>query len=207
MKQIRNKVRFTFLGNLISELKKFCKRMTTNYRKEMGYCSDSTTIVEPIVFKNPSNIYMYEDTGVKRAIIMTPEAKFIMKKHSGAAEGLIVLTGNHDRIIGRYYRTIKQNEKITKDRDVIVEEDCWMGVNVTLLAGVTIRRGTTIAAGAVVNRSSAPYSVIAGVPAKHIKFYWTIDQIMEHESQLYPKEERYTREQLEAFFAKYPSKK
>jgi uncharacterized phage infection (PIP) family protein YhgE len=35
-----------------------------------------------------------------------------------------------------------------------------------------------------------------GVPAKTIKFYWTIEQILEHESQLYPEEERISREEL-----------
>ena len=69
--------------------------------------------------------------------------------------------------------------------------------------GVTVRRGTTVAAGAVVTKSTAPYSIVGGVPAKHIKFYWTIDQIMEHEAKLYEPSERYTREELEHFFNSY----
>ena len=126
-----------------------------------------------------------------------------MKKHSGAAEGLTVITGNHERRIGRFYRTITEQEKQLQDMDVVVEEDCWIGTRVALLMGVTLRRGTTVAAGAVVSKSTAPYSVVGGVPAKHIKFYWSIDQIMEHEALLYPKNERYTREQLELFYQMY----
>ena len=84
-----------------------------------------------------------------------------------------------------------------------VEQDCWIGSNVTLLSGVTIGRGTTVAAGAVVTKSMPPYCVCGGVPAKFIKFYWTIDQIMEHEAKLYPVEDRYTCEQLEEIFTKY----
>lgn len=53
------------------------------------------------------------------------------------------------------------------------------------------------------SKSTPPYSISGGVPAKVIKFYWTIDQILEHEAKLYPEEERYTREQLEEIFAKY----
>lgn len=89
------------------------------------------------------------------------------------------------------------------DKDVIVEEDVWIGCNVTLLAGVTIGRGTTIAAGAVVAKSMPPYCVCGGVPAKVIKFYWSVDEILEHEAKLYPEEERYTREQLEEIMEKY----
>lgn len=193
----------TRLVFFLTNLMRWAKQLTKNYRNEMGYCDNTATIINPIDFKNPRNIYMYEDTGVKSAIIMTPVAKFIMKKHSGAAEGLIVLTGNHDRIPGRFYRTIRQADKISEDKDVIIEEDCWLGVRVTLLPGVTIRRGSTIAAGAVVSRSTPPYSVNGGVPCRFIKFYWNIDQILEHESKLYPEEERYTRAQLETFFKMY----
>lgn len=196
-------IRSSYLGNLFSGFKQWYIRISFNYRKEMGYCDETASIVNPIVFKNPKNMYVYDHTIVRRAIIMTPEAKFIMKRYSGAAEGLVVLTGNHDRFIGRFYRTIKQSEKKTKDQDVIVEEDCQLGVNVTLLPGVIVRRGTTVAAGAVVTKPTAPYSVYGGIPAKHLKFYWNIDQILEHESMLYPEEERYTREQLEMFFKMY----
>ena len=73
----------------------------------------------------------------------------------------------------------------------------------TLLSGVTIGRGTTVAAGAVVSKSMPPYCVCGGVPAKFIKFYWTIDQILEHEAKLYPEEERYTRIQLEEIYSQW----
>lgn len=175
----------------------------TNYRNKLGYCDPTVALIKPLVIKGPHNVFMYEDTGIKDALIMATGAKFIMKKHSGAAEGLIVITGNHERRIGRFYRTIKAKEKQIQDLDVVIEEDCWIGAGVTLLAGVTIRRGTTVAAGAVVSKSTAPYSIVGGVPARHIKFYWTIEQILEHEAKLYQENERYPIEQLEYFFNQY----
>ena len=84
------------------------------------------------------------------------------------------------------------------DKDVIVEEDVWIGCNVTLLCGVTIGRGSTIAAGAVVNKDIPPYCIAGGVPAKVIKYYWSIDEIMEHEEKLYTEERRLSREYLES---------
>ena len=111
------------------------------------------------------------------------------------------------REVGKYYRDItnvdKQASGQVLDKDVIVEEDVWIGCNVTLLSGVTIGRGTTVAAGAVVSKSMPPYCICGGVPAKFIKFYWTIDQILEHEAKLYPENERYSREQLEEIFERY----
>lgn len=173
-------------------------------RKDFGYLEEDVFLGPPIIISNPKNVFLYGDNGLTNANIMTTNARFIMKPHSGAAEGLRVSTGNHARIVGRFYRTITEAEKPNGlDKDIVVESDVWIGRNVTLLAGVTLGRGCTIAAGAVVSRSTPPYSVCAGVPARFIKFYWTIDQILEHESKLYPENERYTREQLEQIFEKY----
>ena len=136
------------------------------------------------------------------ANISALNAKFICKGHCAIAEGLTVHTGNHARVVGMYVTDITEaNKPEGFDHDVIVEEDVWIGSNVTLLSGVTIGRGTTVAAGAVVAKSMPPYCICGGVPAKVIKFYWTIDQILEHEAKLYPKEKRYTRKQLEEMFA------
>ena len=50
-----------------------------------------------------------------------------------------------------------------------IEDDVWIGVNATILAGVTVGRGAIIAAGAVVTKDVAPFTVVGGVPAKLIK--------------------------------------
>ena len=96
-----------------------------------------------------------------------------------------------------------KNYNLGLDQPVVIESDVWIGMNVVILKGVTIGRGSTVSAGAVVHRSMPPYCICGGVPAKVIKFYWTIDQILKHEAKLYPEEERYTRKQLEEIFAKY----
>ena len=71
------------------------------------------------------------------------------------------------------------------------------------MSGVTIGRGSTIAAGAVVNKDIPPYCVAGGVPAKFIKFKWTIDEIMQHEKILYPEHERITKDELIRIFEMY----
>ena len=91
-------------------------------------------------------------------------------------------------IIGRYIDTITDEEKLPEnDQDICIEGDNWIGMNVTILKGVTIGRGSVIGAGFVVTKSLPPYSVCAGVPCKVIKRRFTIEQIIEHEKKLYGK--------------------
>lgn len=52
---------------------------------------------------------------------------------------------------------------------VIIEDGVWIGANSTILPGVTIGKGTIIAAGAVVTRDCLPNCLYAGVPAKKIR--------------------------------------
>ena len=52
---------------------------------------------------------------------------------------------------------------------ITIGDDVWIAGRVNITAGVTIGRGSVIAAGAVVTRDVPPYSVAAGVPARVIK--------------------------------------
>ncbi len=170
-------------------------------RRKLGYCHKTVQIHPPCRITNPKNVFLYEDTRIDNATLLTRNAKFIMKAHSGSAYGLKVVTGNHAMIVGRLYRSITEREKPEGlDEDVVVEEDVWIGMNVTLASGVHIGRGSILGTGAVVVRDIPPYSIAAGVPARPIKFKWTIDEILEHEAALYPEDQRFTRAQLETIF-------
>jgi acetyltransferase-like isoleucine patch superfamily enzyme len=51
-----------------------------------------------------------------------------------------------------------------------IQDDVWIGHGSLVLAGVNIGVGAVVGAGAVVTKNVDPYSVVVGVPAKHIKF-------------------------------------
>lgn len=79
---------------------------------------------------------------------------------------------------------------------VTIEDDVWTGANITILKGVTIGRGSVVAAGSVVTKSCPPYSIIGGVPAKIIKYRFTVEQVLEHERLLYPVDKRLRKEDI-----------
>ena len=57
-----------------------------------------------------------------------------------------------------------------RDHWVTIGHDVWIGHGVTILAGVTVGTGAVIGAGAVVSKDVAPYEIVGGVPARHIRW-------------------------------------
>jgi acetyltransferase-like isoleucine patch superfamily enzyme len=51
---------------------------------------------------------------------------------------------------------------------IVTEDDVWVGANAVITGGVVLRQGSVVAAGAVVTRSTEPYQIVAGVPARVI---------------------------------------
>ena len=60
---------------------------------------------------------------------------------------------------------------------IIVGNDVWIGAKAMILSGVMIGDGAIIGAGAVVTRNVPPYAVVAGVPAKIIRYRYNPEQI------------------------------
>jgi len=54
-------------------------------------------------------------------------------------------------------------------REVTIGADCWIGGQTVILPGVTIGKGCTIAAGAVVTKNIPDFSVAMGAPARVVK--------------------------------------
>ena len=75
-----------------------------------------------------------------------------------------IITGDHRiDLVGKHIIDIGDDEKLeNQNLPVSIEDGVWCGANVTILKGVTIGRGSVIAAGAVVTRSVPPYSIWGG---------------------------------------------
>lgn len=186
-------------NTMVRGLYMFIKMFFGNRKGSLGYCGENVLITPPVYIDTPKNVFLYGNTELGLyAHISCPHAKFIVKNNCLIAEHLTVHTGNHACVLGKYMGDISEDIKPEGfDEDVIVESDVWLGCNVTLLSGVTVGRGAIVAAGAVVTKNVPPYSIVGGVPARVIKFKWSVDQILEHEAKIYKDSERFSRIELE----------
>lgn len=101
--------------------------------------------------------------------------------HISACNNIIignnVLTGRYvlitDNSHGRYVRDDLIKSPIERDLyskgPIIIEDDVWIGERVCIMGGVTIGKGSIIAANAVVTKDVPANSLVGGVPAKIIK--------------------------------------
>jgi acetyltransferase-like isoleucine patch superfamily enzyme len=172
------------------------------YKLSMKYCGKNVYLRPTCSdFKGLWNLSIGDGSSIpKGSVFYCTEAPLTIGKKVIFGPNPTIITGDHRiDIIGKYIMDC--NEKLPQnDAPVVIEDDVWCGANVTILKGVTIGRGTVIAAGAVVTKSCPPYSIVGGVPAKILKYRFNKEQILQHENTLYPIKERLTMEKLEQFY-------
>lgn len=97
--------------------------------------------------------------------------------HSYFMDGALITIGNHVFIgpfCGFYtanhpLNAKRRNEGLEQALPITIEDNVWLGANVTVVGGITIGSGSVIAAGSVVTKDIPPNVVAGGVPAKVIR--------------------------------------
>lgn len=65
----------------------------------------------------------------------------------------------------------------SKNKKVVIGNDVWIGMNVTILPSVKIGNGAIIGAGSVITKDVPDYSVVVGNPARILKFRFSDEEI------------------------------
>ncbi len=161
------------------------KLMFFFYRKAMKECGKGVYMrPSSCDIKGLENLSIGDGTSIpKGSIFFCTEAELKIGRKVVFGPRPTIITGDHRTdILGKHIIDVTVEEKLpNNDLPVTIEDGVWIGANVTILKGVTIGRGSIVAAGAVVTKSCPPYSIIGGVPAKIIKPRFTPEEIKEHE--------------------------
>jgi acetyltransferase-like isoleucine patch superfamily enzyme len=87
----------------------------------------------------------------------------------------LVTGGNHHRehvSTCLFYFTMGAGPETYSDSNgpIVIGNDVWSGFGSMVMSGVRVGDGAIIAAGAVVTKDVEPYSIVGGVPARHIDY-------------------------------------
>ena len=131
------------------------------------------------------NISIGNDVFIGRgATLAASESQITIMDKVMIGPNVTIMGGDHNfSTVGEYMFDVKKKNP-NDDQPVLIQKDVWIGAGAIILKGVKIGQGSIIAAGALVINDVDNYSIVGGVPAKHIKYRFTKDQIEEHENNL-----------------------
>lgn len=176
--RIYRKIKVSFNNNMyIPFLLSQCKECGD--KVSIGY--DSLLIgMENMSFGNRINIG-------SNSVFFSTMANLKIGSYVMSGPHLTIMTGEHrSDLVGEYMINITNDNKLPQnDRDVIIEDDVWIGSNVTILKGVTIGRGSIIHAGVVLTKSVKPYTIYISDKLQVPRF--SSEEIEKHEMLLHEK--------------------
>lgn len=155
------------------------------------------------------NVYIGNHTSISpRATFVTHAGMLVIKDHCSISGNFTAITFNHPYERCEHRVNDEHWGKCSGEKTVI-ENEVWIGINVTLLPGVIVQRGMIIGANSLLTQKDSfpPYSIVAGNPARFIKFKYSLEEQIEHERLFYESCERIPIETLTANWEKYTSKK
>lgn len=120
---------------------------------------------------NPENIEINDFSHIGENCQIVGDSGVCIGKYVMIAKNCEIISSNHE--YSNYKIPIILQGIRSYNQPIIIEDDVWVGNNVIILPKVKIGKGSIIGAGSVVTKNVEPYSIVAGVPAKFIKFRFT----------------------------------
>ena len=110
------------------------------------------------------NITAGRSLGINTGAFISARAPLTFGNGVLVGPNVVIVTSNH-----RYDMLDRPISEQGHDlAPITIGDDCWIGANAVILAGVNVAQGTIVSAGAVVTRDTEPYTIVAGVPAERI---------------------------------------
>jgi acetyltransferase-like isoleucine patch superfamily enzyme len=145
----------------------------------------SAEVAAEATFEADGEIIVHRDARIRKYAVIAPSGGQVeigantminvfvtLLGHGSITLGRDVLIGPHTTIVAANHTFTDPdvpivNQEISRE-GIVVQDDVWIGANCTILDGVTVGRGSIVAAGSVVTESVEENSIVAGAPAKPI---------------------------------------
>lgn len=154
--------------------------------------------VEPAYFGRQTKLLLYpliqkqgwsigDHTYGQPKVIETSSARLTIGRFTSIGPEVTIILGDHrmDTVTTYPFRSLRgywptasasANDHTSKG-DVVIGNDVWLAHGVTILSGVNVGDGAVLAAGAVVTRDVPPYAVVAGNPARVIRYRFDAETV------------------------------
>ena len=93
--------------------------------------------------------------------ILSARTRITIGNNCQIANGVIIMDND--------FHGVDDRETSPTNEAIVIGDNVWLATRATVLKGVTIGEGAVVAAGAVVTKDVAPYTLVGGVPAKLIR--------------------------------------
>lgn len=132
----------------------------------LGRCHEDTLIEPPFHCDEGDNVFLGRHFYANYNLTILDHDKVIVGDNVLLGPNVVLTTATHSQ---DYRIRNHDGESDIMGAPIIIEDDVWIGANVTVMPGVTIGRHSIVGAGSVVTKDVPPDTVVAGVPAKVIK--------------------------------------
>ena len=122
---------------------------------------ESVTLLPPFYVDFGKNIRIRKRCWIQQGCTFFDRGGITIGNDVFIAPKVNLITINHD--------SDPENRSATYGRPIVIEDKVWIGINSTILPGVTVGYGSIVGANSVVTHDVSPYTVVGGNPAKFIK--------------------------------------
>ncbi len=174
------------IGTSILLLRRVWKRIMMHMLKPLFAQSGKNVHFDPFGHYSYETIYIGSDVFIgDGAKIMGTDSKIFIGDKVMFGPNVTLMAGDHNTgEIGRYMYDVHE-KRPQDDQPIIIQDDVWIGSGAIILKGVTLGTGSIVGAGAVVTRSTNPYSIVVGNPAKMLRKRLNDNDILKHECLLH----------------------
>lgn len=152
------------LGKCFLYADKFKKRCLSKYFTSLINTENGIINAEVDLY-HPENIFLGKNSYVNGGKLYAGDSsKIIIGNDCMISYEVHIRTTTHDY----KDRTVPMKEQGGYEKDIVIEDNCWIGYGVQIMPGVTIHSGSVVGAGAVVTKDVEANTVVGGVPARII---------------------------------------
>ena len=122
-------------------------------------------IGDEVFFSGNKSIKCADNVGFSEGCRIYGGGGISIGEHVMFAPFTLLITSNH-----RYVSQFVKESHHVEWKPIVIKDDVWIGERAIILPGVTIGRGSIVGAGAIVTKDVPDFAIVAGNPAKVIKY-------------------------------------